>query len=295
MKADARNLILNLLLGAADRRLAAREAVASCALFGIRENSVRVALVRLSAAGLVEPAGRGEYRLGPSAAQLADEVASWRDVERRVRDWNGSWIVVHVGELGRSDRVALRARDRALELLGLRELERGLYLRPDNLAGGVAATRERLLKLGVEPEAAVFVARDFDAGRERRAAALWDGNALTRAYCDTRARLEAWLADADSLALEAAARESFLLGNDAIRQLVFDPLLPAPLVDVDARRAFVDAVVCFDERGHAIWNRFLRDGIPRRAGARFRTVPDRTRPPRDASRPLAPATLETPP
>ncbi|RPH64103.1 MAG: hypothetical protein EHM83_08835, partial [Burkholderiales bacterium] len=158
-----------------------------------------------------------------------------------------------------------------------------------------AVARERLQKLGLEPEAAVFVAQDFDAGRERRAASLWDGNALTRAYRDTRARLEAWLAGVDSLGLDAAARESFLLGNDAIRQLVFDPLLPAPLVDVDARRAFVDTVVRFDERGHAIWNRFLRDGIPRRTRVRARTAPDRTRPPRDASRPVPPATLETPP
>ncbi|HQY29394.1 MAG TPA: PaaX family transcriptional regulator C-terminal domain-containing protein [Burkholderiaceae bacterium] len=294
MKADARHLIMNLLLGAAGQRLAAREAVASCALFGIRENNVRVALVRLSAAGRVKAIGRGEYRLGPSAERLAADVATWRGAEGRVRDWNGSWIAVHVGDLGRSDRVALRARDRALGLLGLRELDRGLFVRPDNLGGGVAVARERLTKLGLEPEAAVFVARDLDAARERRAAALWDGPALSRAYRETRARLETWLAGADSLALDAAARESFLLGNDAIRQLVFDPLLPAPLVDVEARRAFVDAVVRFDAAGHAIWNRFLRDGVPRRANARAHRASNRTRPPRDASRPLPTSTQETP-
>jgi len=294
MKADARNLIMNLLLGAAGRRLAAREAVASCALFGIRENSVRVALVRLSAAGLVEAVGRGEYRLGPSAERLAADVATWRDAERRVRDWNGGWIAVHVGGLGRSDRIALRARARALDLLGLRELDRGLFVRPDNLVGGVAVARERLAKLGLEPEAAVFVASDLDAVRERRAVALWNGPALSRAYRDTRSLLDTWLAGAESLALDVAARESFLLGNDAIRRLVFDPLLPAPLVDVEARRAFVDTLVRFDAAGHAIWNRFLRDGVPRRANARVRPASDRMRPPRDASRPVITATQETP-
>jgi len=294
MKADPRHLMLNLLLGAADRRLAAREAVAACALFGIRENAVRVALARLSAAGLVETAGRGVYRLGPNAARVADEVATWRDAERRVRDWNGDWIAAHVGDLGRSDRAALRARDRALELLGLRELDRGLFLRPDNLAGGVGEVRERLLKLGLEPEAAVFVARSFDAARERRAAALWDGPALTRGYRDTRARLEKWLGRADALSLERAARESFLLGNGAIRQLVFDPLLPAPLVDVQARREFADTVARFDAAGHEIWNRFLRDGVPRRASTRARPAPDRRRHARGAALPAAAATLETP-
>jgi phenylacetic acid degradation operon negative regulatory protein len=155
--------------------------------------------------------------------------------------------------------VALRARDRALGLLGLRELDRGLHVRPDNLAGGVAAARRRLTRLGLESDAAVFRAGDFDAGRERRARSLWDGKALARGYRKTGARLERWLANARRLDSEAAARESFLLGDEAIRQLVFDPLLPVPLVDEQARSAFVDVVIRFDAAGQAIWMDFLND------------------------------------
>lgn len=255
---NPRSLVLNLLLAADGEPLSAREAVASCALFGIRENSVRVTLARLAAAGMIEAAGRGAYRLGPNAETLAADVATWRSADQRLRDWSGDWIAVHVAALGRSDRVALRGRDRALALLGLRELDRGLFIRPDNLAGGVAAVRERLHKLGLEKNAAVFVASDFDAAREKRARALWDTKALDQGYRDTRKRLEAWLAKAGKLDAETAARESFLLGNDAIRQLVFDPLLPAPLVDATARAAFIDAVKRYDSAGHAIWKRLHR-------------------------------------
>jgi phenylacetic acid degradation operon negative regulatory protein len=106
----------------------------------------------------------------------------------------------------------------------------------------VTAVRERLYKLGLEQDAAVFVAHEFDALREQRARALWDGKQLSRNYDDMRARLEGWLAHARELEPDVAARESFLLGNEAIRQLVFDPLLPAPLVDTDARRAFAETV-----------------------------------------------------
>lgn len=253
VKAKPRNLILNLLLASDGAPMPVREAVSACALFGIRENSVRVALARLAAAGMVEAVGRGAYRLGPAASGLAADVSTWRDAGQRVADWNGAWIAAHVGSLGRSDRVALRSRQRALALLGMRELDRGLHVRPDNLVGGVGAVRARLLKLGLDTDAAVFVARDFDAVRERRARALWDGKALNKGYRETRRRLEDWLARAGKLAPDVAARESFLLGNDAIRQLVFDPLLPAPLVDVDARSAFVDTVQQFDRAGHAIW------------------------------------------
>ena len=43
-----------------------------------------------------------------------------------------------------------------MALLGLRELEPDLFMRPDNLAGGVAGVRERLHKLGLDAHAPVF-------------------------------------------------------------------------------------------------------------------------------------------
>ena len=255
MKPQTRSLILNLLLASEGRGQTARETIASCALFGIRENSVRVALARLVADGLVEPTRRGAYRLGQRATALAANVATWRTAESRVREWNGGWIAVHVGALGRSDRAALRARDRALAMLGLRELDRGLFLRPDNLVGGVTEARERLHELGLEDAAGVFVATGFDATLEARSRALWDGETLTSSYRSSRLDIEQWLAAADRLAPEAAAREAYLLGNEAIRRIVFDPLLPAPLVDVAERRAFAAAVVRLDAAGRSYWRR----------------------------------------
>lgn len=261
---NPRQLVLNLLLAVDGGELSARDAVASCALFGIRENSVRVALVRLASAGLVEASGRGSYRLGPHGAGLAADVSTWRTAEQRVRAWKGGWVAVHVGNLARSDRVALRARSRALALAGLYELERGLFVRPDNLVGGVAGVRERLHNLGLQSDAAVFLVSQLDDERESRARALWDGNKLTRSYRQMRQRIEKWRQRADQLETDVAAREAFLLGNEAIRKLVFDPLLPDPLVDIAERRAFVDAVIALDRVGHVIWRRQL--GQPALAG-----------------------------
>ena len=59
MKPNTRSLILNLLLAKEGESLSARDAISSCALFGIRENSVRGTLVRLASTGLIEAAGRG--------------------------------------------------------------------------------------------------------------------------------------------------------------------------------------------------------------------------------------------
>ena len=256
MAPNPKHLILNLLM-AADGPLTSREAVGACALFGIRENSVRVALVRLAAAGLVEAAGRGSYRLGPQAAPLADDVSRWRTLEQRACEWDGRWLVVSTGALGRSDRPALRARERALTMAGFRELEPTLYLRPDNLVGHAPVVRERLYKLGLDSSAPVFSAHDLDKGREQAARHLWDGPALTASYQATRQKLQRWMAHADQLDTDVAARECYLLGNEAIRQLVFDPLLPEPLVDVAERRAFNEAVQAYDRAGHVIWQKLL--------------------------------------
>lgn len=263
MSTDPRSLVLSLILGAearGDAALGVRELIAACALFDLPENNVRVALARAVAAGQLATPRRGAYALSAQSRPLADEVGRWRSLEDQIVEWRGDWLAVHVGATGRSDRPALRARERAFGILGLAEFERGLHLRPDNLAGGVASLRERLAHLvpqGTEL-GTVFVLGGLAAADAQRAAALWDAAALDAHYRDGTAGLSAWLEGARALPLERAARESFELGHAAIRSLVFDPLLPAPLVDAAARSRFIKTVARFDDAGKAVWQRFLK-------------------------------------
>ena len=254
---NARRVVLNLLRVAGGGALSAPEAIRAGALFGISDNSMRVTLARLSRADLVETPTRGVYRLGPAGRAVAADIAGWREAEARLRPWEGRWVAAATGGLPRSDRKVLRTRGRALSMLGMRELDNGLYIRPDNFAGGVAAVRDRLAGLGLERQAAVFGADSFDAKRHERAMSLWRTEALVNAYRQGVGRLDAWAARAVALPLDVAARESFLLGDDAIRRIVFDPMLPAPLVDEAERRAFIDAAKRFDDLGRRIWDAFL--------------------------------------
>lgn len=257
MPTSPKKLILNLLLAADGAPLTAADAVLACGFFGIRENNVRVALARLGAEGLLESAGRGAYQLGPGAQNIAQALASWRQAESQLRPWAGGWVMVSTASLGRSDRTALRQRERALALVGLQDLDGSLHVRPDNLSGGAASIRERLRGLGLAPDAPVFAATELDPALDARARGLWQGKTINTAYARTRHKLQAWLTRAHELEPEVAARESYLLGNDAIRQLVYDPLLPEPLVDTAERRAFTDTVIAFDEAGRRIWRSLL--------------------------------------
>ncbi len=256
MKGNAKNLILNLLL-AHDKALSAKSAIAACQLFGVNGNNVRVALARLSAEGLIEAAERATYRLSPTALELAGDVATWRTAEQRVREWHGVYIVVCCAGLGRTDRTALRRRERALQLLGFRELHKGLHIRPDNIEDSILSVRNRLYAIGLEREAIVFNATQFENHHESKIHALWDTLALNNGYRELHAQMTTWLARIDTLEPEAAARESYLLGSKAIKHVVFDPLLPEPFVDVAARHAFIEMTRHFDQVGHKIWRDLL--------------------------------------
>ena len=255
MKLNARHLILDVMLASDAHVLSAREAILACRTFDISENSVRVALVRLSAEGLIEGAGRGSYRLATAARDLAGDIATWRQAEQRLRPWQKDWLVVFSAGLGRSDRTALNRRERALQMLGFRELDKGLHVRPNNIEKDVDAVRKRLHSLGLESDASVFSANDWAPAREKEMLKLWDIEALTRQYESVQIQLRAWMARASDLDPEVAARECFLLGGQAIRHVIFDPLLPDPLVNAKDRQAFVQTVREFDQLGHSIWRK----------------------------------------
>ena len=253
MKLSARRMVLELLSAMGSLPSPVAGICEAGELLGISPASTRVAITRLRASGHLQAVGRGAYRIGVAAVPLMRQTARWRELERRVRRWDGGWIAVHTAALGRSDRAALRRRERALRMLGLRELAAGLFVRPDNLQGGVAGVRDELHALGLPPAAMVARLDELDARAEARARALWNTGALDRGYRRTRERLEQWLARGAGADARVAARRTFALGRAALHQLVFDPLLPDALCDVAARRALVETMVRFDAAGRRAW------------------------------------------
>lgn len=254
---NARRLLLKLLVGDPAATLSAAGAVRACALFDIPATNARVALNRLQAAGLVQARARGCYGLGAAGLALGRQVSAWRTAGRQLRPWDGSWVMALCVEPLRRGSRAQRQRERALALLGFRHWKDGLHLRPDNFRSGAAGVRERLLALGLDAATPVFAAANLGAEHEAQVRALWDGAALGRAYAAGSERVGRSLAALPSLPLDDAARQSYLLGDAAIRQLVFDPLLPDPLVRSAERERFVDMVRRYEEAGRLIWQRFL--------------------------------------
>ncbi len=238
--------------------LRVRSLVRAASAFDIAENSVRVAIARLRAEGLLDSPGRGEYRLGPSAQIVNEKIHGWRTVSGRVGDWDHSWLAVFTADLSRTDRPALRRRQRALRYLGFKQLRAGLFVRPNNLKPGLEGIRAELVAFGLEPDTLVFRLEDLEAGREAEARALWDSPHLEKTYVELHDRLQESLGRLEGLSLDDSVREAFLLGRRGIRQVVLDPLLPNPLVDENKRDSMVEVLQDYCDKGLDLWTRFLR-------------------------------------
>jgi phenylacetic acid degradation operon negative regulatory protein len=259
----AKSLIVDLLSSLRGKAMPVRALVAAGELFELRPESMRVALVRLCSRGTVERNERGQYRIAPAAQAVQAHVSAWTQIEERVAPWRGGWIGVHTAGLPRADRSRARRRDRALAFLGFAALEPHLFVRPDNLRGGVDGVRDELRALGLEPAALVFACAQLEAGADGRARALWDGRALCSGYRATCAALARSAARLERLSMPAAMVESFVLGGQAIRQLALDPLLPEPIVPAGARAALVDAMRDYDRLGRSCWRSFMKShGAP---------------------------------
>jgi phenylacetic acid degradation operon negative regulatory protein len=271
---SARSFVLDLLSTLRRGAMPVRALVEAGELFGIAAGSVRVALCRCLAEGLVERDERGAYRLGGRAEPVRRRVAAWRELRSLLRPWSGAWIAVF--EAGAPTRAGQRRSARALELLGFRELRRGLALRPDNLAGGLERTRAQLAELGLAPGAVVCELRGLDRLSEARARGLWDVDALVAGYRRHTREIEASARRLRSRSAEEAMVESFRVGGAALRALAKDPLLPEPILPARERDALVAAMREYDALGRASWSAFLaRHGVAHRAAPVDSRVPAR--------------------
>ncbi|MFP6656090.1 MAG: PaaX family transcriptional regulator [Myxococcota bacterium] len=270
MQPSARSLILDLLSTLRGGTMPVRALVEAGGLLGIAENNIRVSLARLIASHRIERDQRGRYRLGHAVAAISRQLRNWRNLDARMRPWDGHWLVVHTPRLGRGP--ARRRRERSLELLGFRELETGLSFRPDNLLGSVIDVRNELVGLtsgSVAEQSAlgrVFRVRDLDAPSEQEVRSLWDTDSITAEVCEAALALRESEIRMKTLTNDEAMIESFLVGGRILRLLVQHPLLPAEILTPTPLTELISAMKHYDELGRRAWATFLaRHDVPHRA------------------------------
>lgn len=250
---SAKKIIMNLLTAHRGEEMSVKNLIDAASILGIAESNVRVTLARLKQDDLVATPRRGYYKFGRAAEPVRYMVASWKDADSRIVTWDGSWCAAHVAGLSRADRTQVKYRERALRLFGMRELDAGLFVRPNNLKGGIDSVIADLRELGLERDAPVFQVAWFEASVRARAEGLWAADTLHDTYRNTVVTLDETAQLLPSMPLAAAAQKAYNVGNDTIRQIVFDPLLPEPLVDARLRHHMIESMRDYNAFGLFLW------------------------------------------
>ncbi|GAY16546.1 hypothetical protein MSZK_32720 [Mycobacterium sp. shizuoka-1] len=220
-KMTARSVVLSVLLGAHPAWATSAELVHLTSDFGIREQTLRVALTRMVAAGDLVRSDDG-YRLSD---RLLDRQRRQDDaLYPRTRDWDGSWLTLVITAVGMDARARAALRN-TLQVKRFGELREGVWMRPANLDDELPAE--------VAERVRMLTARDDDPAE--LTGQLWD--------------LPAWAGTGDRLLAEmAAARDvpgRFRAAAAIVRHVLTDPVLPKDLLPArwpgaDLRRAYAD-------------------------------------------------------
>jgi len=253
----AKRLILSLLSQPNMSSLSLRQLVAWGDLLGQKPAAIRVTAGRLVQDALLSKTSRGVYTVGPAGLALRDQASAWGSALDQVQDWKGGWYCAHTGHLGKAIRRNVRARERALRLLGFRELVVGLWIRPDNLVHSATDMHMRLCQLGAEADVVVSRSEDMLQLAKADPMILWPLSDLDAGYRRARAVLQESQRRLAGQGLRAVTHETFVIGEQVIRQINTDPLLPAVYINADARKAMVQAMRHYSEFCHPFWAEFL--------------------------------------
>lgn len=241
------DVILDMLRSRRSHRLPASSLIEAGALFGFTANTMRVTLSRLTARGLIESPQRGVYQLTPDTDALNDFVERWRLGERRTRPWQpGRWLFAHAAQPAGRCRWALQA-------LGFRAVGPNLEARPDNLALSLSDLRALGEDLGLDRDVVLIAGEPEGEPIPGSWVEAWRPQELNELYGRCLRRLDRSSRCLDELDEVQARLECFTLGGEVIHHLAKDPLLPAPLVDVQARQALWQAMLEYETLGRRIW------------------------------------------
>lgn len=254
---DPRSVVLDLFAAYPGAAFSSSELTRAGAVFGHSPTAIRTAVARLRQEARLQAPSRGLYVAGDRKDPWRERIEQWTQIERRRSAWSGGWLMA-AGRPSQVARTVWRATLRALDLEGFRQTRQGVWLRPDTLAGGVEACRERLLAYGAAASLLTGEVNRLDADTTEAVRPLWNTadialrrqRLLERLY-GSRDRLAA-------LPLDEAAREALLVGRAAVREIVRDPLLPVEWEQAPSLQILVEAMIPYNQAGQDVWMDYLR-------------------------------------
>lgn len=223
--------------------------------FGYSAATMRATLSRLRSKEKLQTPQKGVYILAkrPTPQWLFNR--SWQAHITEPVAWNGQWILASWADNTSLSRNETLSREALLTRYGFMKWRPQLFLRPGNLAGGLAGMRARLASWPAGLQITLSQMSEIEADHEAELFALWtkpatDYQSLEKMLKDSRHTIQDRV-DATS------ASEVLSLGRLAIKSLLRDPRLPMPKEQLVALNALGKEARTYEHFGMTIWNRYL--------------------------------------
>lgn len=253
---SAMRIALALLGAARDEPLTTPMLIGAADVLRLSPNSMRIALSRLTARGDVITPERGVYALSKSRREAFAHVRRYRTAFTQRIAWQGAFFGVLTADLPRRNATLVRRRAHALDLVGFRPLAHGLFIRPDNLERD--SVTAQLRQLGLDATAEVIGVTLDDRQREK-AQRAWPVKADEQRAIALARKVRALLPQMNRRPARELAAQSFWLGDEVLRFLARDPLLPEQWADPAPRRTLAELMSELDERGQQVWRSLMEN------------------------------------
>lgn len=175
---SASDIIMGVLSSHLFANLSVSDFILAGEAFGHEETTIRSALTRLTKSGTLHRKGRGIYGIGEQGEALFRQIVRWRERAERKISWDGRWLMVSTGPEDRKNRTIWRRTERALYLLGFVEGRGNMWVRPDNLYGGVASLRKQMAMFRASRSVFCAVLDELGEKADKEFCGLWDIRSL---------------------------------------------------------------------------------------------------------------------
>lgn len=243
------NLIIDLLRTYKDKGINVKVIMETGLLFNFSENLIRVSLSRLVSRDIVEKQQRGIYRLSRAAHPINDFTEMWRLGVARCKPWlNNKWICIHSPSLFSKRCLWI------LSVMGFRPVREKFWIRPDNLQFENCSLDTFLHQMGLTRDILLVSDATLDINTSQSWFALFDMGQMENDYSEMEAKLKASQTRLSALSLNAAKKESFHLGGEAIALLATDPQIPTEYQASKTRQTLWETLQSYDLYGREIWS-----------------------------------------
>ncbi len=252
-KFTPKSLILSMLQASNGNAMPVKTLVSIGEIFGFTGNTIRVTTTRLIRERTIESDERGLYRLSNKSTLVSRFIERWKEGEGRLKNWDGCWLCYLTPKSLAKRQAEAKT---AFGFSGFKEGLPNLWVRPDNLSVSIEDIEYLLSQIGRLEEGEMFIVKQFSKKLIKRwQNDLWPVGKLLGNQKTFLEEMETSANRIEKMPLENALVESFLIGSEAIRLLVTDPLLPEEFMDNTYRIALTRAMLVYDEIGKRIWSK----------------------------------------